>query len=133
MKRFLLFFITALFVGIVFHQNLYSQEKKNFNVIAIGFYNLENLFDTINDVELLISEEFTPDGPKQWTTERYHEKLGNMAKVISQIATDVTTDGIAVLGVSEIENRGVLEDLVKEDAIKEHNYKIVHYDSPDRR
>ena len=56
-----------------------------------------------------------------------------MAKVISQIATDVTPDGIAVLGVSEIENRGVLEDLVKEDAIKEHNYKIVHYDSPDRR
>jgi len=113
--------------------SLYSQEKKSLKVVSIGFYNLENLFDTINDVENMISEEFTPDGRKKWTTERYHEKLHNMAFVISKIATDVTPDGVAILGVSEIENRGVLEDLVEDPQIKDRNYKIAHYDSPDRR
>ena len=56
-----------------------------------------------------------------------------MAKVISELGTDVTPDGIAMLGVSEIENKSVLEDLVKEESIKNRNYQIVHYDSPDRR
>ncbi|OQX75205.1 MAG: endonuclease [Bacteroidetes bacterium 4484_249] len=111
----------------------YAQQKKNTNIVSIGFYNLENLFDTINDAELLFSEEFTPDGKKQWTSSRYHEKLSNMAFVISNIATDVTPDGLVLLGVSEVENRGVLEDLVKDEQIKERNYKIIHYDSPDRR
>ncbi|MEZ5198734.1 MAG: hypothetical protein R2764_20810 [Bacteroidales bacterium] len=83
-------------------------------VASIGFYNLENLFDTINDIENLISESLLLMGPKKWTSERYHEKLSNMAFVISKIATDVTPDGLAILGVSEIENRGVLEDLVKD-------------------
>ncbi len=133
MKRLFSFTITALLLGMVFNQTLFSQEGKKYKVVGIGFYNLENLFDTINDVELLISEEFTPDGPKQWTSERYKEKLGNMAEVISRVAADVTPDGIAILGVSEIENRGVLEDLVKEGAIAGRNYKIVHYDSPDKR
>ncbi|MCB0824073.1 MAG: endonuclease/exonuclease/phosphatase family protein [Bacteroidales bacterium] len=99
----------------------------------MGFYNLENLFDTINNKELFLSEEFTPESEKQWTSQRYHEKLNHMAEVISKIGTDVTPDGVALLGVSEIENRGVLEDLVKESSIADRDYQIVHYDSPDRR
>ncbi len=108
-------------------------QDKQYKIVSIGFYNLENLFDTINDIENAISEEYTPDGPKKWTSERYHEKLDHMALVISKISTDITPDGIALLGVSEIENRGVLEDLVKDPQIKDRNYKIVHYDSPDYR
>ncbi len=111
----------------------FSQSKQSYHVVCAGFYNLENLFDTIYDAELMINEEYTPGGKKGWTSERYHNKLKNMAFVISKIATDVTPDGPALLGVSEIENRGVLEDLVKEDAIKDRDYHIVHYDSPDRR
>ncbi|MCD4729216.1 MAG: endonuclease/exonuclease/phosphatase family protein, partial [Bacteroidales bacterium] len=99
----------------------------------MGFYNLENLFDTINDAELFLNEEFTPQSEKQWTSSRYHEKLSNIAFVISKMATDVTPDGVAVLGVCEVENRGVLEDLVLEPSIKERNYQIVHFDSPDAR
>lgn len=110
-----------------------SAQEKNYNVVCIGFYNLENLFDTINNVELRNSTEFTPEGKNQWTSKRYHEKLGNMAYVISQIATDITPDGPALLGVSEIENIGVLQDLVKEESIAKRGYEIVHYDSPDRR
>lgn len=44
------------------------------NRIAIGFYNLENLFDTIDD-PLTNDAEFLPQGGNQWTAERYAEKL----------------------------------------------------------
>ncbi|MDX9902809.1 MAG: endonuclease/exonuclease/phosphatase family protein [Bacteroidales bacterium] len=99
----------------------------------IGFYNLENLFDTIN-TEGVLDEEFTPEGPNKWTGSRYLEKLDNMALVISRIGEDDGwSGGPAVLGVSEIENRSVLEDLAAHPLLKESNYQIVHYDSPDLR
>ncbi len=111
----------------------FSQSENEYKVVCVGYYNLENLFDTILNPELLFAEEFTPEGSSRWTSERYYEKLNNMAYAISMMAIDVTPDGVALLGVSEIENRGVLEDLVMEDAIKDRNYQIVHYDTPDRR
>ena len=98
----------------------------------IGFYNLENLFDTL-DQEDVRDTEFSPKGQNAWTYDKYLKKLTNMASVIEQLGTDQNPDGIVILGVSEIENRGVLEDLVKEPAIKMRNYQIVHYDSPDKR
>ena len=107
-------------------------KDKEYNVLGIGFYNLENLFDTIN-TDGVRDTEFTPEGTKSWDTHRYNTKLERMAKVISDLGTDVTPDGIAVLGVCEIENRSVLEDLVAMPAIKKRNYQIIHYDSPDRR
>lgn len=101
-------------------------------VAAIGFYNLENLFDTVNDT-LIDDEEFLPEGGRAWTEEKYDEKSKNMAYVISQMALDLCPAGVSVLGVAEIENRKVLEDLVKQPALKDRNYQIVHHDSPDRR
>lgn len=99
----------------------------------IAFYNLENLFDTIDTPDVL-DEEFTPEGPNRWTGRRYMEKIDNMALAISRIGTDEGwKGGPAVLGVSEIENRSVLEDLVAHPLLRESNYQIVHYDSPDRR
>ena len=107
--------------------------QKSYQVVCIGYYNLENLFDTIYNPELSNNEEFTPGGDNNWDTKRYNKKLSNMAFVISKIAADVTPDGPALLGVSEIENRGVLEDLVKDPQIADREYKIIHYDSPGRR
>ena len=97
----------------------------------IGFYNLENLFDTFHD-EGKNDYEYLPDGGNEWTEVKYHKKLANMARVIAAMKRD---NGAwhTVLGVSEIENRHVLEDLVAEPAIAEANYQIVHYDGPDRR
>ncbi len=97
----------------------------------IGFYNLENLFDTYHD-EGKNDYEYLPDGANQWTEEKYAKKLSNMARVIAAMKAD---NGVwhTVLGVSEIENRHVLEDLVAEPAIAEANFQIVHYDGPDRR
>ncbi|MFZ1705753.1 MAG: endonuclease/exonuclease/phosphatase family protein [Saprospiraceae bacterium] len=101
-------------------------------ITAIGFYNLENLFDTENDT-LIEDEEFLPTGKKSWTLDKYQEKSKNMADVISKIATDYIPAGLSILGVSEIENRKVLEDLVKQPSLISRNYQIVHLDSPDFR
>lgn len=109
---------------------LFSQEKREYDVSCIAFYNLENLFDTVpgsND------KEFTPGSAKRWNSERYYEKLGNMAKVINLVGRDLTGAPPAVIGVSEVENRTVLEDLVQTEPLKRYNYHIAHVDGPDRR
>ncbi len=107
-------------------------QDKQYKVGCIGFYNFENLFDT-NDDENVEDTEFTPKGGKQWTEELYQEKLNNLGTVVSQLGTELSPDGIALLGVAEIENRGVLEDFVTNEKIKDRNYQIVHYDSKDHR
>lgn len=107
--------------------------QKSYRAAVIGFYNLENLFDTI-DTEGVLDEEFTPQGIDRWTGDKYRHKIENMAQAISRIGEDEGwKGGPAVLGVSEIENREVLEDLVAHPLLKESGYQIVHYDSPDRR
>ncbi len=98
---------------------------------VVGFYNLENLFDTYHD-EGKNDYEYLPDGANEWTDAKYAKKQQNMARVIADMAKD-NKAWHAVLGVSEIENRHVLEDLVSEPAIAKANYQIVHYDGPDRR
>ena len=98
---------------------------------VIGFYNLENLFDTYHD-EGKNDYQYLPDGQNQWTEAKYAKKLHNMASVIRAMKED-NKCWHAVLGVSEIENRHVLEDLVSQPEIEEANYQIVHYDGPDRR
>ncbi len=105
---------------------------QQYQVVPIGFYNLENLFDTI-DSEGVNDAEYLATGSKEWDGERYLFKLKNMAQVIADIATDKNPDGIVILGISEIENKMVVEDLVKQEALKGRNYQVVHFDSPDRR
>ena len=105
-----------------------AQGKRSF---VIGFYNLENLFDTYHD-EGKNDYEYLPDGANQWTEAKYTKKLHNMASVIRAMK-DENKVWHAVLGVSEIENCHVLEDLVSQPEIAEANYQIVHYDGPDRR
>lgn len=100
-------------------------------VSSVAFYNLENLFDTINQDNN--DEEFLPEGAMKWTGMKYKAKLKNMSYAISQIGLDYSPSGVALIGVSEIENRGVLEDLVKQPALVDRGYEIVHYDSPDKR
>ncbi len=109
-----------------------QEQKQEYEVGIVAFYNLENLFDTINQPHVR-DEEFTPTGTKKWTSEKYISKLHNMATVISQIGNKYVKGGPMLIGVSEVENRGVLEDLISMPELVQSNYKIVHYDSPDRR
>ena len=97
----------------------------------VVFYNLENLFDTINDPDKL-DEEFLPEGVKKWNSSKYYRKQSNMEKVFFDMAA-INRQFPAVIGVSEIENRLVLEDLIAQPKMSAGNYRIVHYDSPDRR
>ncbi len=108
----------------------FAQKKDQYKSIAIGFYNLENLFDTL-DTEGVSDKEFTPEGSKNWNTYKYYKKLENLSEVISQLG--VSGSGPEILGVAEIENKSVLEDLAKMPKIKAQNYQIVHFNSPDRR
>lgn len=107
-------------------------QKAEYKIAAIGFYNLENLFDTL-DTPDKNDADFLPKGRLKWDTEKYISKQANMSKVISQIATDQTPDGLAIFGVAEIENRKVLEDLAAQPQLADRKYQIVHFESPDER
>lgn len=109
-----------------------SDSKVNVQLACVAFYNLENLFDTIDSPDVN-DFEYTPGGPNKWNGHKYKSKLQKMSYAISQIGLDQSPLGAAILGVSEVENRGVLEDLVAQPAIADRAYEIVHYDSPDRR
>ncbi|MDQ3051994.1 MAG: endonuclease [Bacteroidota bacterium] len=131
MKILKVLLLVFLFVGL---QKGFAQTDKTnkYKVACIGFYNLENLFDTVDDTTIN-DEEFLPTGTKLYTEEVYKDKLTNLSEVISQLALEETPDGVALLGVAEIENTRVLQDLVVQPKLKARNYKIVHYDSPDYR
>jgi len=119
--------IALVCCGILLFFPLHAQDHQN---AVIGFYNLENLFDTINDPNKN-DEEFLPDGKNQWNSEKYHIKLKNMAEVVSLIGAEY--GGFVVLGVSEIENQSVLEDLIVQEKLAKYKLKVAHHDSPDRR
>jgi len=109
-----------------------ANEKVKVQISCVAFYNQENLFDTINDPNVN-DEEYTPNGPVKWNTQKYMAKLQHMSYAISQIGLDYCPAGVALIGVSEIENLGVMEDLIKQPDLVKRAYEIVHYDSPDRR
>ena len=111
-------------------QTTHSQSKK-FIIHTVAFYNFENLFDTINNPNN--DDEWTPTGAQNWTSKKYHHKLENLSRVLSEIGSGENPNPPTFIGGCEIENRGVLEDLVKMPKLAKADYGIVHYDSPDKR
>jgi hypothetical protein len=109
-----------------------AQEKKQYQMFGVAFYNLENLFDTINN-NGKYDLEFSPEGKNRWDSNKYWSKIKNLSYAISQMTTKTTPMGPAIIGVSEIENITVLQDLVKAESIKNWNLQVVHHDSPDAR
>ena len=107
-------------------------QKIDYKASIIGFYNLENLYDTVNN-PIVDDEEFLPNSERHYNTRIYLDKLTRLSTVIAQIGTDINPDGFALLGVSEIENDTVLNDLIRQKELKNRNLKIVHYNSPDLR
>lgn len=109
-----------------------APSRKKMQMFGVAFYNFENLFDTINN-NGKYDLEFSPEGRNRWDGNKYRSKLQNLSYAISQMTTKATPMGPAVIGCSEIENITVLQDLVKQDAIKDWNLQIIHHDSPDAR
>ena len=106
--------------------------KKKFAIRTVAFYNLENLFDTINNPKR--NDEASPIMKlKRNKSYVYWDKLDRLGYVISQIGLEKTKTSPAIIGVCEIENKNVLEDLVNSRYLKDKKYQIIHYDSPDNR
>lgn len=123
--------LIALFI-VLFAISSSNAQGKKYIVHTVAFYNFENLFDTIDGPNN--DEEWLPNGAQNWTFEKYKKKLHNLARVISEIGTgENPNNSPTLIGGCEIENRGVLEDLVKEPALINRDYGIVHFDSPDKR
>lgn len=99
---------------------------------TIAFYNLENLFDTQDDKHTL-DDDFLPKSEKNWTEKRYQKKIAKLANAISSLGFEKTDKLPAVLGVSEVENKKVLNDLISSKKLKDYDYDFVHYNSPDER
>ena len=85
--------ILALIFCTVANSSIWGQDR--YRIAVIGFYNLENLFDTVNDTTIN-DEDFLPTGANLWTPDKYREKQGNMARVISEIGTEKSPDGVAI-------------------------------------
>ena len=122
--------LVGLFAGML--AAVCAQERR-FGLYAVGFYNQENLFDTIHD-EGKNDYEYLPGGTMKWGGMKYFAKLKNMAKVLSEMGTDrLPQVGAAVIGVSEVENSRVLADLVAQPPLKARGMEFVHIEGPDVR
>ncbi len=127
------FHITKVLTILTFILTSYTCLSKEVKVVApVAFYNLENLFDTLNDPDIN-DEDFLPTGSYNYNTKIYTSKLHNLATVISKLGTEINPDGFALLGVSEVENKEVLKDLVAQPELKDRGLRIVHFNSHDYR
>lgn len=122
---FLIAFLTINF-------NAHSQDKKSYKVNAAAFYNVENLF-SLEDDEFTLHHDRTPRADAYYTKPVYEAKLKNLAKVISEVGADVTGTTPVIVGLCEVENREVVEDLINQESLISSDYGIIHYHSPDRR
>ena len=105
---------------------------KDYQIETVAFYNVENLFDTVDDT-LTFDDDRTVSGKDKWTMDRYNRKIENIARVLSEIGKSEAGNSPLIIGLCEVENKGVLEDLISHSYLSDYNYGIIHYDSPDER
>lgn len=99
---------------------------------TIAFYNIENLFDTVND-PMSDDDDFLPTSRKRWTKKRYYNKLRKIGSVISKIGNDDSDEAPVIVGLAEVENKLVLSDLISSENLRDEDYNYVHYNSSDER
>ncbi|WP_159289510.1 endonuclease/exonuclease/phosphatase family protein [Tenacibaculum maritimum] len=123
-KIFTLIFILSITI-------CFSQQKKRYDIRTVAFYNLENLFDTINDITK--NDEASPIMKlRENRSKVYWDKIAKLSEVISQIGKEKTKTSPAILGIAEAENNTVLQNLINTKKLK-GMYDIIHFDSPDER
>lgn len=135
MKRLIFSILASAAVGLAVSARMPSKcepSATDSNVFGVAFYNLENLFDTIN-ANGTYDLEFSPEGARKWNSRKYWSKVNRLATAIAAMVTPETPDGPAIIGIAEVENEAVMRDLVDAAPIRARNYGIVHHDSPDRR
>ncbi len=112
------------FIALIISLSAFSQDFDR-----VAFYNVENFFDTQYDSTKYFNG-FTPQGDHHWTKTRYLKKRQRIYKVIAAVGG---WNGVSVMGFAEIENRGILEDLISNTPLKKLDFDIVHFESPDKR
>lgn len=126
LKRHLVSFLCCLFSFAAFAQ------QKQYPIAAVAFYNLENFFNPEDNPETN-DEDFTPEGSHRYTEAVFAQKAKNMASVLSQLGTDLSPDGAALIGVCEVEDDRALKVLLNQTVLKQRNYRFVRIEGPDMR
>lgn len=121
--------ITFFSALLILTSTLFFCNRPEIDKFTIAFYNVENLFDTIND-DGVRDGDFTPEAKLNWNSVKYRAKLESIAKVLSTIGQEELP---AIIGMAEIENSGVLNDLINKTNLSSGKYEYVHYESPDER
>ena len=121
----------SLLLLLLLFTNCTAQNAKR-ELYGVGFYNLENLFDTIHD-DSKNDYEFLPEGKYKWGTLKYTNKVRNIATVLNDLGTDVLPMGMAVVGVCEVENSRVLKDVVRHEILAPRGWKFIHIEGEDKR
>ncbi|MEA3476789.1 MAG: endonuclease/exonuclease/phosphatase family protein [Bacteroidota bacterium] len=121
--------IPVIMIIIIFMISGCVQQSKSPEQYSIVFYNVENLFDTIDNPEKN-DERYLPGSDLDWNTEKYMHKLNQLGKVLTSIHENSLP---SIIGLSEVENRLVLEDLIELTDLKKGNYQIIHQEGPDER
>ena len=124
MIKYLMIMFSALIIS---QTNLSAQRSEE--TFTVMFYNVENLFDTIDHPDFA-DEEFTPAGAKQWDYDRYEKKLEDIARVIMSVPEKELP---ALIGFAEVENQAVLEDLSQQRGLRREDYRAVVIDTDDPR
>ena len=135
LKHTLTYIVFTLLLGF-YNISVFAQADKKvdidsskYKVAVISFYNLENIFDTIDDPDVR-DEEFLPNGANLWDGKKYNTKMEHMSRVISQFGSEYVKGGPMICGICEIENRGCTQDLINQKHLKNSNYDFVQYEGP---
>ena len=129
MKYITIFLLHTVLICYLISGSLYGQNK-NQELFRIVFYNTENLFDTENDPDT-DDDEFTPEGSKKWTAYRYNQKTDLISRALITLNGELVWPDI--IGLVEIENRGVLNHLTNNILLRHIPYHIIQRESPDPR
>ncbi len=100
--------------------------------LIIGFYNCENFYDTTNQINVA-DEDFLPNAEKKYTQSVFENKAARLANVIYSLGVIENVNGIALLGLAEIENKLVLNKLITSQLLRKYHYQFIHFDSKDPR
>ena len=111
---------------------MFINRKSEENVFTVAFYNVENLFDVYDNPDTH-DEDFLPTSEKKWTRKRYNKKVRKLSYVIARIGKKHNGKHPSIIGLAEVENKGVIIDLIQSKHLKNKNYNYVHFDSPDER
>jgi hypothetical protein len=125
LKKRLLLMVSFFLMTYFFQNQLYATQ-------VVAFYNCENFYDTTNQL-IVNDEEFLPNSAKSYSASRYAQKTAQLGKVIFGLGQLGTKEGLALLGVAEIENQYVLEKVIQSNAIRKYQYQYIHFNSKDPR